>query len=593
MQNLGYANFFKNYITEPIADSASHEMNLEINVQNPAGNQRHQQFDIGEIRIYPDFTNENIISVDTVIGGVRFMSPEYPFLVKPQVLLRNIYFKTGDRFHFDNVDKTRKKFNRLSTYRFVNVKPIINPYDSTKLDYDITLTRNKTMGIGGLFEFNYSTLSLTRQSLIGMGIDLNYRHRNIFHGAELFTTNLETGVEFNLKQADKLINSLNINLQNNILIPKFIDPLGFYKLMNKVKIKKTPLLSDKIFQWISEDNSRFTVGYQYLSLFDFYSYHSANISIGYDAQPGPNRRLQLNHFGVDFFSPTTKPAFDEILDDNQYLKESFVTQFFTGVLFKDYRFEFNSQPNKAGFSKTFIHSAEISGLEVLAVNGLVNALTKHSGKFEFGKKINSQGEEESITFAHYIKLDFDSHFSKKLKRHQELAFRAAIGIATPYGPFSDKTPYVKQFYIGGPQSLRAWQIRELGPGSYQDPNVPDDAVQFYQTGDFKIELAAEYRFKIGWIMHGAFFVEAGNIWTITKDVDRPGASLSASFLNEFAVGTGVGIRFDFKYFVIRWDLGYKLRNPYPDEDGKHWLWKNFDTFSFNQFNSNFAIGYPF
>jgi len=594
MQNLGYANFYKNYITAPIADSADHKMNLEVNVQDPGSNQQHRIFDIGEIRIYPDFTNEAPIAIDTVIDGVRFLSPEYPFLVKPKVLLRSLYFETGDQFEFKSVDKTRKQFNKLATYRFVNVKPFINPNDSTVLDYDITLARNKTMGIGGDFEFNYSTLSASRNSLFGMAVDLNYRHRNIFNGAELFASNLEIGVEFNLKHPDTLINSFNINFQNSFLIPKFLDPLGVYTGMNKLKIGNFRLLPDKVFDWIVEDNSRVNFGYQYLSLINLYSYHSVNLSIGYDAQPDLNRRLQLNHFGIDMFSPTTRPQFDEILENNQYLRESFVKQLFTGVIFKDYRFVFNGAHNDNGFSKTFIHSAEISGLEVLAINGLVNAFTDHTGQFAFGR-----GEDplthvkDSITFAQFIKLDFDSRFSKLLKGNQELAFRAAIGVAFPFGPFTAQTPYVKQFYIGGPQSIRAWQIRELGPGSYEDPHVPVEAVQFYQTGDFKIELAVEYRFKIGWIMHGAFFLEAGNVWTITKDPDRPGASLSTSFLNELAVGTGTGLRLDFKYFVIRWDLGYKLRNPFPDEDGNHWLWKNFNNFSWEQFNSNFAIGYPF
>jgi outer membrane translocation and assembly module TamA len=594
MQNLGYANFFKNYIAPPIADSAENQMNLEINVQNPDDEPQHRKFGIGEIRIYPDFTNDAILTIDTIIDGVRFLSPQYPFLVKPHVLLRDLYFRTGDEYHFNSVDKTRKQLNKLATYRFVNVKPFVNPNDSTVLDYDITLARNKTMGIGGDFEFNYSTLSASSQSLFGVGIDLNYRHRNIFKGAELFTSNLEVGVEFNLKNTVDLINSFNINFQNNFLIPKFIDPLGFYTGMNKLKIGKKRILGDKIFQWISEDNSRVNLGYQYLSLVNLYDYHTANFSIGYDAQPDLNRRLQINHFGIDLFSPTTKPQFDTILNTNQYLRESFVKQLFTGVLFKDYRFEYRGPRKGNGFSSTFIHSGEISGLEVLALNGLVNALTKQSGQFAFGRNENPiTGVRDSITFAQFLKLEFDSHFSKLLKGNQELAFRAAIGLAFPYGPFSVRTPYVKQFYIGGPQSLRAWQIRELGPGAFEDLNVPADAVQFYQSGDFKIELAAEYRFKIGWIMHGAFFVDAGNVWTITKDDDRPGAALSTSFLDEIAIGTGTGLRLDFDYFVIRWDLGYKLRNPYPDENGDHWLWKNFKSFSWNQFNSNFAIGYPF
>ena len=585
MQNLGYAEFFKNYISQPLADSSDLTMDLEIDVLDPPEGRKHLTFDIGEIRIYPDYASEDPIVVDTMIDGVRFRSPQYPFLVKPEVLLRSIYFETGDRYRFDDIDKTRKQLNKLGTYRFVTVQPSVNPFDSTLLDYDITLTRNKTMGIGGDIELNYSTLSAARRTLLGVGFDVSYRHRNLFKGGEYFSSALETGIEFNFK-SDTLINSFNINFQNTFLIPRFIDPIKFYTGLNRIRLGNNGLFGDKVYNWIKDDFSSVNVGYQYLSLVDLYSYHTANVSIGYDAQPDPYRRLQLNHFGVDFFSPNTRPQFEEILDSNRYLQESFTPQFFTGVLFKDYRFIYSGNPNITGGAPTVIQTAEISGLEVLGINSLVNWLGNHEGALGIGNN-------DTLKFAQFIKLDLDFRYHKLLKGNQELAFRAAAGIAFPYGPFSKRVPYVKQFYIGGPQSIRAWQIRELGPGSYQDPFVPANAIQFYQTGDIRFEIAAEYRFKIGWIFNGAFFLEAGNVWTLTEDKDRPGASFSTSFLNEFAVGTGTGLRLDFDYFVIRWDLGYKLRNPYADENGNYWLWDNVKNFSFSQFNSNFAIGYPF
>jgi outer membrane protein assembly factor BamA len=197
-----------------------------------------------------------------------------------------------------------------------------------------------------------------------------------------------------------------------------------------------------------------------------------------------------------------------------------------------------------------------------------------------------------LSFSQYAKFEVDTRLHHLLASNQSLAFRFDIGVAFPYGPFSRQVPYIKQFYVGGPASIRAWQIRELGPGGYQDTLVNTN-LPFYQTGDFKLEASLEYRFDIVWVFQGALFFDAGNVWTIQNDPSRPGAVLSSDFVNQIAVGTGFGLRMEFTYFTIRLDFGYKLRNPYPNDAGKYWLFDNFKQFSFNQFTTNFAIGYPF
>lgn len=594
LQNAGYANFYQNYISTPLADSSDHRMDLTIEIQPPADAGTHQTYNIGEIRVYPDFTNEAPISVDTIIDSIRFLSPEYPMLVKPETILRQIFISTGELYNRDRHEKTLRQLNKIETYSFVSARPTINPEDSTILDFDIYLNRNKRMGIGGDIEINYSTLDdISRRSLFGLGGNINYRNRNLLRGGEFFSTSLESSVEFNLKSPGALINSLSLSLQNNLWIPRFIDPLHIYRGLNAVRIGKNGILGDKVLGWIRDDNSKFNVGYQYLSLIDLYSYHSVNLSFGYDALPDNFRRLQLNHMGVEFFLPIIEPAFEEVLETNEFLRQSFTRQLFTGLIFKDYLFEVN-RPKSAGDSRKFIHSSEISGLEVFVINLIENAIAGRQQKFEF---VGNDGD--TLDFAHFAKFEADWRHYEKLRGNQEVAFRATAGLAFPYGPYSRQVPYVKQFYIGGPQSIRAWQIRELGPGGYEDPNVDENTVQFYQTGDIKLEMSVEYRFRIGTILanrmflNGAFFVDAGNVWTLKQDPDRPNSNFTTNFLQQIAVGTGFGFRVDFRYFQIRWDLGYKLRNPYPNEDGDYWLWSNFNNFSFRQFNSNFAIGYPF
>ena len=237
LQNIGYANFYQNYISAPEADSSKYEMDLFIDVLDPADDIRHQVYTIGEIRVYPDFTSDQTVSVDTVINGIRFLSPGLPMLVNPETILRQIYFESGETYARDRHEKTVRQLNKIETYSFVSARPSISPEDSTVLDFDIFLNRNKKQGIGGDIEFNYSTLSASRRNLIGLGANLNYRNRNLFGGGEFFTANIETGIEFNLQNPDTLVNTLNIGFLNSLWVPKFVDPFHFYRGLNKLKIR--------------------------------------------------------------------------------------------------------------------------------------------------------------------------------------------------------------------------------------------------------------------------------------------------------------------------------------------------------------------
>ena len=155
-------------------------------------------------------------------------------------------------------------------------------------------------------------------------------------------------------------------------------------------------------------------------------------------------------------------------------------------------------------------------------------------------------------------------------------------------------PYVEQFYSGGSNSIRAFQARYLGPGSVHPPVKTDTTeVIIDQTGDIKLEGNIEYRFKISEIVHGALFIDAGNVWLWHYDETRPGGEFRFdTFAGQLAVGTGFGLRFDFNFFILRTDLGFPLRNPYRDEkSGSNWVWKTGDVF--NRMVFNFAIGYPF
>jgi len=199
-----------------------------------------------------------------------------------------------------------------------------------------------------------------------------------------------------------------------------------------------------------------------------------------------------------------------------------------------------------------------------------------------------------IPFSQYAKIENDFRLYHKFTEKTSLATRFIAGVAYPYGN-SENIPFSKQFFSGGSNSIRAFRARTLGPGSF-DPRTIESGYYFDQSGDVKLELNAEYRANLYKFLNVAVFADAGNIWLINEDAQRPGAKFSKEFLSEIAVGAGVGLRLDFSILVLRLDLAMPLRVPYYEKNDR-WA---FDRINFGDSNwrkdnliLNIAIGYPF
>jgi hypothetical protein len=193
-----------------------------------------------------------------------------------------------------------------------------------------------------------------------------------------------------------------------------------------------------------------------------------------------------------------------------------------------------------------------------------------------------------VDFAQYLKADIDLRSYIFLYEDISLVLRGFAGVGYAYGN-SRSMPFVKQYFSGGANSIRAWQVKDLGPGSFNDP---DESEYPNQTGDVKLEFNMEYRFKLFWKLEAALFLDAGNIWSLSSEDDREGAGFEFNrFYREMAVGTGVGARAIFSFLIFRFDLGIPLRNPYAIE-GSNWLPGN-SGITGSDLTFNIAIGYPF
>lgn len=204
-------------------------------------------------------------------------------------------------------------------------------------------------------------------------------------------------------------------------------------------------------------------------------------------------------------------------------------------------------------------------------------------------------------YSQYIKVESEYRSYLKLGLYSQLAARIFGGFGYAYGN-SVNLPFVKQYFIGGTNSIRSFRARSIGPGTYYAPDDPDVSSGFTadQAGDIKLEFNLEYRPRIAGIVNGAIFMDAGNIWLLNDDLDpsaiKEGALFSSSFFNQLAVGTGIGLRFDFSFLVLRTDLAFPLRKPWLPRD-ERWVLDQIDFGSpgWRKENLvfNLAIGYPF
>jgi outer membrane protein insertion porin family len=617
LQNSGYASFLSNYVGQLEADTTlkPNKANLYLEVLPPPNDSLHQVYFIGDISVYPDFDPllEEGELQDTTIAGLLFKTVSNQFEVKPQTIINGIYLKKGNLYRQEDYDKSIRALSALGIFRFVRIKQEVDSTNVGILNFRVELTPNPKLEVGVDFELNYTNRSTSAASgdLIGLSISPSIKNRNLLKGAELLVSNLSAGVEVNPSSVKnpRFWNTVDLRLQSELFIPKFLDYFNIWRGFNNLFTSDQKIATGQDFYTRFKENAttRISASYNYLLLLDFYRYNLFNAYYGFDLQRSNTHRYIINQVGIDFLKPFTEPAFKEILDTNPFLERSFGQQLFVSLLFRDFNLLYTSRPNRYGASKFLGAHLEMAGAEVWAGNKIFNALASEPDTLRLG----------NTDFSQYIKSELDFRYYQTLSPKNSMATRASIGIALPFG-FTSDVPYVKQFYVGGPSSIRAWPARSLGPGGYEDTtfniNSIENRLLFFQTGDIKLEFNLEYRFDIFWRFKGALFLDGGNIWTLREDPNRCGSrfrfgnpditcdeatrSRAAPFYKQIALGSGFGLRLDFTYFIFRLDLGVRLRNPFPlrgtngnIREGDYWT--DFSKWQLRDVNFNIGLGYPF
>ncbi|MDR6487846.1 outer membrane protein assembly factor BamA [Chryseobacterium vietnamense] len=546
--------------------SKNHKVELNVKLKDNTPDLATQQFSIDNVIVFPNYNIQDVkdgkysIPMDKdSLSKYRFddiyvIDPQHKF--KPKIFDRALYFKKGDLYNRSNHNLTLNRLISLGVFKFVKNEFIVSDSLSHKFDayYLLTPRQVQSLRLEALGRTNSANYA-------GSELNLNWTHRNFFRGAEQFKAAIFGAFDFQMGGAQNANNIFRAGTNVQLSIPRIVAPFRFHSSSEFVP------------------RTNITLGYEFQNRTQYYTLNNFTGSFGYVWKENARKEHDLKVIDITLVSPANVTEEYQIkADANPAMARVVAKQLIFGPTYSyTYTNTMLPKTNTVYYKGTLDLAGNITGL-----------VTGADVKKDKEKKIFG------IPFSQYVKIENDFRFYHKFTEKSSLATRFIGGIAYPYGN-SEFVPFSKQFFSGGSNSIRAFRARTLGPGSF-DPRTIDPGTYFDQSGDIKLELNAEYRANLYKFLNAAVFVDAGNIWLLHDDKDRPGAKFSKDFLNDIAVGAGVGLRLDFSILILRLDLAMPLRVPYYQK-GDRWA---FDKINFGDSNwrkdnlvLNIAIGYPF
>jgi outer membrane protein assembly factor BamA len=519
-------------------------------------------YTIKHISVFPNYAiNMEMSEADTVnVNGIEIIQEGEIF--KPHLLEHYILFKENSKYNPSTSRLTSNRLSSIGNFRYVNIS--FDETDSVRLE-DGTLPLDARILLSPLNKraLRAEIQGVTKSnSFVGPALSLNFQNRNIFNGGEILSLTANFGYEQQILAGDREgLRSIELGLQGSLIFPRVIFPVP---VMNR-------------FQY-AIPKTKISVGFEYQNRTDLYLLNSYNTSFGY--------LWNVNRYVYHEFNPislsvvnlvNTTPKFEEILDSNPFLRRSFEQQFISGM---NYTFNYNQLVDAERKNAIFFATTvDFAGNLFKGINTILD--TENPG-FVFG-----------LEYAQYMKGEIDLRYYRKFTQENVFVTRLFAGAGVPLGN-SVSLPFVKQFFAGGPRSVRSFRIRSLGPGTFL-PEGFETGGFFDQAGDIRLEGNMEYRFPFNKYLKGAFFVDAGNVWLYNDNEALPGGKFSNKWVEELGVGAGFGLRIDIQLFVLRFDLALPVRKPWLPED-ERWLDSlNFRDADWRRQNMvlNFAIGYPF
>ena len=550
VRNRGFYYFRPEYI-EYLADSINNRRNISLKlcISSSAPKEGLQEFRTGKVTVITRRYQGGGVpdTISTSRGTIIQMKPSK---LRKEIIPECVTLRKGRAFSVRQLETTHTRLSRLGIFNSVSmeVKPdslAPNPTLDVVIDCTFDSPLETSFEIGAAYKSN---------NYIGPGASFNVTNKNLFGGGEQLTVGLNGSYEWQTGSgSSSLLNSYEVGINSSLSFPRLIAP------------KFIPRRNRNL-NW-----TRFSLNADLLNRPHYFKMAEFEAAVTYDWYP--SRRSSSSFTPIKFTYTKlieTTAAFDSIVENNRAIAQSFRSQYIPQVLYS------------YTYSRTFAKKNTIKfNLSVQEAGNIFWCIYEAAGK----------KEEKTLfgtPFSQFVKGSVQLVYDRLLFGNHHLVMRAFTGAAHAYGN-SSQVPYSEQFYVGGANSIRAFTVRSIGPGSYR---VAEETANGYfdQTGTFKFETNVEYRFPLYGPLGGALFVDAGNVWLLKDDADRPGGTLNGSrFFKDLALGTGLGLRFDIGMIVVRGDLGIGLHAPY--DTGKSGYF-NMESFG-KSLAFHLAIGYPF
>jgi outer membrane protein assembly factor BamA len=564
LQDNGYYKFTRDFISYYVDTTLGvKKVDIVLNIRNyeektddsTAIVQQHPQYKIRQV-IVNTASNVNVPPIDTVKGpGLLFTYNDKHF-IKPGILQQSNYIIPDSLFRLSDVDKTKAHLSSLRVFSLVNANQFreLPPSDTSRFRY---LDGRIQLIPVPMQSYQWELEGTVSASDYAGALNLVYQHRSLFGNAENFTLKLKgalgTDQQGNITQFNRIV---EYGADASLQFPKFILPFFTTAAFTKKYNPSTIISLSYMFQ-----ERR------------YYTCYGANASFGYQWRSGQRFRHTINPFEINVvYVPRKDEA--KLATWGVYAKNRYSNHIISAI---SYIFEYRPQDAEHGKTYSYLRAhIETAG----------NALSLYSKFYQKNQSQNTYYTLLNTRFSQYTKNDIDFRVYHDFSSSKKIASRLFAGCAYPYGN-ANSVPFEKQYSGGGANSLRGWNEASLGLGSLKDTA----GQQGYIKGDVKIEANLEYRNSLFWILEGALFVDAGNVWALSPDVASQGRFSFNRFYNEFAVSSGVGLRFNITFTVLRLDLGMKVRTP-SAEAGKKWFYQQRVTWT-DDFTIAFGIDYPF
>lgn len=551
LRNRGYY-FFRPEFIEYLADSIANPGEIELKMMLASNTPKFalNPYTTGKVTVHIA-RNQGGGTPDTVEMKRATLIQMMPSRLRRKLIDENVTFRPGRRFSVRNMDRTQANLARLGIFNTINIEayPDTNDLAARKLNVDVFATFDAPLETS--LEVNASSRS---NSYIGPGLTFGVTNKNIFGGGEQLSVKLTGTYEWQTGHGRRSIfNSYEVGLTGSLAFPRLLAP----KFIPRSRYN---------LNW-----TRFQLNADLLNRPHYFKMAQFNASVNYDWRLRRYVSNTLTLFKLTYTNLMhTTHDFDSIMAANPAVAQSFMSQFIPQMAYTYVYDRAFGRDNTLNWQFTVQEAGNVFW-------AIYRACGKNGRKDLFG-----------TPFSQFVKGQTQLVWGRRLGGDNWLVSRVAVGAAHAYGN-STQVPYSEQFYVGGANSIRAFTVRSIGPGSYKaPPGQPED--YFDRTGTFKFEANVEYRFPIFGPLHGALFVDTGNVWLLKDDPMRPGGTLRGkTFFRDLALGTGVGLRFDISMLVIRGDLGIGIHAPYDTGKSGYYNMKSFG----NSLAFHLAIGYPF